>query len=73
MKTLSTTSKKTIVAIALLVGASPSVVRAQSAPEAVIAKRQAELDKQRIELEKKSVELQQEQLDLEKAQQEFQA
>ncbi len=75
MKTLSTRSEKTIVAIALLVGAisSPSVVRADSTPEAVIAKRQAELDKQRIELERKSVELQQKQLDLERAQQEFEA
>lgn len=50
-----------------------ATVRAQNDPQAVIAKKQAELERQRIALEKKSLELQQKELDLEKARQEFEA
>lgn len=66
---------KTILQVGLVVlWSSLSIVsRAQNDPQAVIAKKQADLERQRLELEKKSLELQKKELDLEKARQEFQA
>jgi len=58
--------------VVLVIGAAVATL-AQNDPQAVLAKKEAELDRQRIELEKKSLELQQKELDLERARQEFQA
>jgi outer membrane protein OmpA-like peptidoglycan-associated protein len=64
---------KLLLCLGLLIMTGIFVARAQNDPQAVIAKKQAELERQRIELEKKSLDLKQRELDLEKARQEFQA
>src|SRR5262245_46137974 len=51
--------------------AAVSSARARDDGDAVLAKKQAELDRQRLELEKKTLELRQRELDLEKVRQEL--
>jgi outer membrane protein OmpA-like peptidoglycan-associated protein len=73
MKQTTRLGRQIVVSLGLLIMTGTAVVRAQNDPQAVIAKKQAELERQRIELEKKSLDLKQRELDLEKARQEFQA
>lgn len=73
MKKSSKVMGKVFLCVALSILTDVATARAQNDPQAVIAKKQAELERQRIALEKKSLELQQKELDLEKARQEFEA
>ncbi|MEP6603089.1 MAG: OmpA family protein [Spartobacteria bacterium] len=70
MKTLSR-----VLAIGITLSILPTfaVLAAEKDLDAVIAKKQTELERQRLDIEKRSLELQRKELELEKARQDFQA